>query len=112
MFGRRKDDYYLTHMTDQELQTAVNNAKSKPRKRLMESLNDAMESSLDDTAARVRLQYHPRWKKICGVERSEDIDYNNPVVSTEYILCDPRIIRLLKQGRRDEVLKQFSEIQQ
>ena len=42
MFGRRKDDYYLTHMTDEELQTAVNNAKSKPRKRLMESLNDAM----------------------------------------------------------------------
>ena len=114
MFGKKKDEsYYQTHYTDEELEKlAMEKVNPRERKKLKETFNEAMETSMDQSAMKIRKRYYPRWRRVCGVETDEEIDFDNPVVSTEWILCDPRIQRELIQGRRENVLAKMTEIQQ
>ena len=114
MLGRKKDEkYYETHYTDEEIEKlSMQKIDARKRKKLKEVINDAMLDSMDRNAMMIRAKYYPRWRKVCGVETDEEIDFDNPVVSTEWLLCDPRIQRELIQGRRENVLAQMNEIQQ
>ena len=53
-----------------------------------------------------------RWRGICGVDSNEDIDYSNPIISTEVLLCDQEIQTMLVLGKREKVLKRMDEQQQ
>ena len=114
MLGRKKnEDYYKTHLTEEEIAKLLfeQEEKNAGKKGLRQTINDTMEGSMGVVAMQVRQKYYPRWMKICGVDKEEDIDFSNPVVSTEWLLCDPVIQRELIQGRRDNVLAQMTEVQ-
>lgn len=112
--SKDKDDgYYDTHYTDEEIEKlSAQNLDKRQRKKLKETINDAMETAMDQSAGKIRQRYYPRWRKVCGVETDAEIDFSNPIVSTEWLLCDPRIQRELIQGRRENVLAQMTEVQQ
>lgn len=120
MLGRKKDEkYYLTHYTDEELKAAQEKMQEKAEQDaktkhagLTAHFRDAMDDAMAMSAENVRRKYRPRWRKLCGVETDEEIDYNDPVVSTEWLLCDPRVQRDLIQGRRADVLARMTEQQQ
>lgn len=114
MFGKKKDEsYYQTHYTDEEIEKlAMEKVDPRQRRKIKEVFNDAMDTAVSQSAVKIRQRYYPRWRKICGVETDEEIDFDNPVVSTEWLLCDPKIQRELIQGRRENVLAQMTEVQQ
>lgn len=119
MFGKKKgDDYYKTHMTEEEIAEATlkmeekkAERKNKEKRGVKDVINDTMIDTMDRTAMMVRQKYYPRWRKMCNVETDAEIDFDHPVVSTEYFLCDPRIQRALMQGNRDSVLAKMNETQ-
>ena len=114
MFGKKKDEsYYQTHYTDEEIEKlAMEKVDPRQRRKIKEVFNDAMDTAVSQRAVKIRQRYYPRWRKICGVETDEEIDFDNPVVSAEWLLCDPKIQRELIQGRRENVLAQMTEVQQ
>ena len=78
---------------------------------LKERLALKMDEMAEQNAAQVRLKYYDRWMKICGVDRWEDIDFDNPIVHLEWFLCDWRMLGKLTDGNRDEVLALMDEQQ-
>jgi len=121
MFGKKKDEkYYLTHMTDEEIAAATkkmeeNIAQKKEYNKargLRGRFSDAMEAGMAANAETIRRKYYPRWRKVCGVETDEEIDFTNPVVSVESKICDPRVQRQLIQGKRAEFLATLTETEQ
>lgn len=80
--------------------------------RLTNPVKDFILNTKDTATGRVRMKFYPRWMKICGVDNIKDIDMDNPVVSTEWLLCDIDVQRALIQGRRSEVLARMNEVQQ
>ena len=113
MFGKKKDEsYYQTHYTDEEIEKlAMEKVDPRQRRKIKEVFNDAMDTAVSQSAIKIRQRYSPRWRKVCGVETDEEIDFDNPVVSTEWLLCDPKVQRELIQGRRDNVLAMMTETQ-
>lgn len=113
MFGKKKDEsYYQTHYTDEEIEKlAMEKVDPRQRRKIKEVFNDAMDTAVSQSAMKIRERYYPRWRKVCGVETDEEIDFDNPVVSTEWLLCDPKVQRELIQGRRDNVLAMMTETQ-
>ena len=113
MFGKKKDEsYYQTHYTDEEIEKlAMEKVDPRQRRKIKEIFNDAMDTAVSQSAIKIRERYYPRWRKVCGVETDEEIDFDNPVVSTEWLLCDPKVQRELIQGRRDNVLAMMTETQ-
>lgn len=113
MFGKKKDEsYYQTHYTDEEIEKlAMEKVDPRQRRKIKEVFNDAMDTAVSQSAVKIRQRYYPRWRKVCGVETDEEIDFDNPVVSTEWLLCDPKVQRELIQGRRDNVLAMMTETQ-
>lgn len=81
------------------------------KRTLKEKMLDKLEESSDENAAKVRYKFGPRWMKLCGVDRWEDIDWDNPYVHLEWFLCDWRMLGKLTDGRRDEVLAKMDEQQ-
>lgn len=114
MVGKKNHD--VSHYTEEELEELSRKAQQgrmgpKDKRKLKERLYDSMDGIAATAAPQVERKYHPRWMKICGVDTPEQIDYDNPVVSTERFLCNPQVIRDLIQGRRDDVLAKMSETQ-
>ena len=52
---------------------------------------------LDKSADAKRKKLMKRWCKMCGVRRPADIDFTNPTVHLEYILCDTRYQLMVAQ---------------
>lgn len=48
---------------------------------------------------------------MCNADSEDDIDYLDPRISLEYMLCDPRIQNLLIRGKGDKVLEKMDEMQ-
>ena len=49
---------------------------------------------------------------MCNADSEMDIDYDDPRISLEFLLCDVRISNLLMRGKREAVLKNMTEMQQ
>ena len=49
---------------------------------------------------------------MCNADSETDIDYDDPRISLEYLLCDVRITNLLMRGKREVVLKKMTYVQQ
>lgn len=62
----------------------------------------------DTMTARARASYMQRWRIMSG-GLDHEIDYNNPQIELEFMLCDVDNIRLVYKGRhRDEFLAKLS----
>lgn len=79
--------------------------------KLKAAVVDKMEDQYDTMSANIRIKYFPRWRQICNVERDEDIDFNNPYVHLEWMLCDPRVIGRLTGGKKEEAIAWMDEQQ-
>ena len=84
-------------------------AKAKAVKQLgKDKLNDMN----DNVSFQVRSRFLDQWCDYCGVTDPKDIDYNEPHVAIEYLLCDPVNIKLIRSKNRDDKMKvycQFTE---
>lgn len=80
------------------------------REKLARAFDDLTQRSMDQVTLKARAEQLPRWAAICGVTEYTDIDYSNPVVSLEFQLCDPEVLRGLQNPtRRAEFLSQLTE---
>ena len=80
-------------------------------KRLKNGFNNTMENALTLSSAQARVKKLPRWRELSGVDNDADIDYDDPIISTEFLLCDQNIQTLLVLGKRDKVLAQMNDHQ-
>lgn len=78
---------------------------------MKENMYARLEDTWADHAASTRAKYYPRWARLCGVEEWTDIDFDNPYVHLEWILCDPRVLIKLTGGKREEALAMMDEQQ-
>lgn len=65
-------------------------------KAIKEWKGEKIDKMHDDVSFRVRANYLSQWCEYCGVQNPQDIDYNEPHVAIEYLLCDPVNIKLLR----------------
>lgn len=67
------------------------------KKKVMDSLDEATVERIRDQTM-LRLRSDPRilvrWMGYCGVDKAEDIDYDDPCVYIEWHACDPSILEL------------------
>ena len=64
-----------------------------------------LDAHYDELTAKVRQKWFPRWMQITGASTPEDIDFDNPYVHLEWILCDMRIQSRLMDGNLDSAFK-------
>lgn len=67
------------------------------KQKTLDSLDAAtVERIRDQTMLRLRSDPRilARWMGYCGVEKAEDVDYDNPCVFIEWCACDPSILEL------------------
>lgn len=69
-------------------------SKKKIRE-LKDKFTDAMETKRDQITAQSYGKWYPRWQKICG----GDVDFNNPYVKVEMVLCDIRVQKILSDQK-------------
>lgn len=75
-----------------------------------EVTDERIDNALNNATVEAYKKYYPRWRKICGVDSNDLIDYSNPYVELESKLCDMRNLRLIKKGvHRDEFLELLSD---
>lgn len=116
MFGKKKEhdeEYYRTHMTDEEVEQAKAKISGKERRKLKDTFMDAMENASDQSAMSARKKYFPRWRKLCDIEE-DDIEtfLMNPQVRVEWYICDPKILRELIHGNRAPLMEKLTEEEQ
>lgn len=73
---------------------------------------DKLNDMNDNVAFQVRAKFLEQWCDYCGVTDPNDIDYNEPHVAIEYLLCDPVNIKMIRSKNPDDKAKvycQFTE---
>lgn len=60
---------------------------------------------IDYTLYQIRQKYHSRWMEVSGALTIDDIDYSNPFVKIEWLLCDPGWLHAIKSKRGREKFK-------
>jgi len=70
-----------------------------------------LDTHFDDLTAKVRGKWTSRWMQICGADSPDEIDYDNPYVHLEWILCDMRIQSRLMDGNLESAFKSMDEQQ-
>lgn len=83
----------------------------KEKLTLKEKVSLKMMEVSDAQANQTRMKFAERWMKLSGVDRWEDIDWDNPYIHLEWFLCDWRMLGKLTDGNRDEVLALMDEQQ-
>lgn len=79
--------------------------------KVKDAMLNKMLDSWEENAAKTRLKYYDHWANLCGVTEWKDIDFDNPYVHLEWILCDPRVLFKLTGGAREEALAMMDEQQ-
>ena len=69
-----------------------------------------VEKMHDDVSFSVRAKYLAQWCEYCGVDNPNDIDYNEPHVAIEYLLCDPVNIKLIRSKKQDDKQLVYSQM--
>ena len=70
-----------------------------------------MDGKHQQYTSQVRAKWLDRWMEICGVDDPEKIDYDNPYVHLEWLLCDTRVTSKLPGGMLEEALAMMDEKQ-
>lgn len=64
------------------------------KKKLTDAVADSATTNQIIYTARTDPRMQARWMEYCGVDKVEDIDYNQPEVYIEFMACDPAIYAL------------------
>ena len=76
---------------------------------MIEKVRDKADSAIERWASQARVKYLPRWIELSGGESVDDIDYSNPYIHLEFLLCDPRNLSLISRGKhRDKFLAKLT----
>ena len=71
-----------------------------------QQINDKIDDALDNATAKAQYKYYPRWMELSFCNTPKLIKWDDPQISLEAKLCDPRNLRLIRKGRhRDEFLE-------
>lgn len=78
--------------------------------RRVENYNNRVNDALDNATYEAHKKYYPRWERYSGCNHHNLIHWDDPQISLEAKLCDPRNLRLIRKGkRRDEFFAILSE---
>ena len=78
---------------------------------LSDRIRFEMDMNHEKYVADIRAKWLGRWMEICGVDNPDDIDYDNPYVHLEWLLCDPRVTAKLTGKRVDDALAMMDDMQ-
>lgn len=82
-------------------------------KRMKQAFGDWGDDQKEKIAMQARAKFMPRWMEECGVTDWHDIDYKNPQIHLEWILCDPAVLKdLQNEGGRDRLFQMLTEEEQ
>lgn len=72
----------------------------------MDAVKTWKDDKLNTVLNRTRANYHARWMEVCGVDSVDKIDYDNPFVKIEWLLCDPGWLHAIKSEKGREEFKE------
>ena len=75
--------------------------------RRKEAYNEKVNDALDNATYEAHKKYYPRWMRYSGCNHPNLIHWDDPQISLEAKLCDPRNLRLIRKGRH---LDEFFEM--
>ena len=85
-------------------------SRSEWIKRAKAAFHDIDDAKNQEIANRTRAKFMPRWMEECGVTDWHDIDYSNPQIHLEFILCDPTVLKdLQNEGGRDRLFQMLTD---
>ena len=67
--------------------------------RRKEAYNNKMEDALDSATYEAHKKYYKRWMEYSGCNHPNLIHWDDPQISLEAKLCDPRNLRRIRKGR-------------
>lgn len=70
----------------------------KIREKITDKKTDMVDAVFNHMAAGTRSKYLKRWAELSGVDDVKDIDYSIPQVHLEFLLADPRNLKLISGG--------------
>ena len=78
--------------------------------RQKQKVSDKVEDALDKATAEAQRKYYPRWMAGSGTNNPKYIKWDDPQISLECKLCDPRNLKLIRGGKnRDKFFMICSE---
>lgn len=85
----------------------LNKIKEKKEKVLMDV--DDLDKVFDKATMKAYEHYYKRWRGLCGVQLNQRIDFKLPCIEVESKLCDPRNLKMIRNGTHtDDFLKLLS----
>lgn len=70
---------------------------------------DKLNQMNDNVTIQVRAKFMDAWMDYCGVDDPMDIDYNEPHVAIEFLLCDPVNIKLIRSKKMEDKQKVYDQ---
>ena len=70
---------------------------------------DTLDKLLDKVTRDCYQHYYKRWRELSGVKINQRIDFKIPCIEIESKLCDPRNLKMIKNGKHtDDFLQLLS----
>lgn len=71
----------------------------KKNRQTKELAEDSLDRLLDKATMRCYEHYYKRWRELSGVKINQRIDFKLPCIEIESKLCDPRNLKMIKNGK-------------
>lgn len=71
----------------------------KKNRQTKELAEDSLDKLLDYATKKCYEHYYKRWRNLSGVKINQRIDFKLPCIEVESKLCDPRNLKMIKNGK-------------
>lgn len=71
----------------------------KNNRQTKELAEDSLDRLLDKATMKCYEHYYKRWRELSGVKINQRIDFKLPCIEIESKLCDPRNLKMIKNGK-------------
>lgn len=71
----------------------------KKNRQTKELAEDSLDRLLDKATMKCYDHYYKRWRELSGVKINQRIDFKLPCIEIESKLCDPRNLKMIKNGK-------------
>lgn len=71
----------------------------KKNRQTKELAEDSLDRLLDKATMKCYEHYYRRWRELSGVKINQRIDFKLPCIEIESKLCDPRNLKMIKNGK-------------
>lgn len=71
----------------------------KKNRQTKELAEDSLDKLLDKATMKCYEHYYRRWRDLSGVKINQRIDFKLPCIEIESKLCDPRNLKMIKNGK-------------